>query len=211
MYSNQNQLKKNLKYLTITIIIFISIFLVLRYGNLTTRREVSPLIVPIKSEYQLSFKPTGITYDGENIWISSSAENRIFKKLGNSDLVIENLLVRAVKKFHTVIVMGNSARKYFEARKVEGCVVLPGGFDGEKYCIPKDKKAPVSDLILVGRLSKVKRVDIFLDILKILKNDFPAIALPVICASLVKLQGVVAVDLYDLVVTWKLKELLQHV
>lgn len=90
MNSNQNQLKKNLKYLIYITIIFISVFLVLRYGNLTTRRDVSPLIVPIKSEYQLSFKPTGVTFDGENIWISSSAENMIFKINPQNGIVINN-------------------------------------------------------------------------------------------------------------------------
>jgi hypothetical protein len=63
---------------------------VLRYGNLTIKREVSPLIVPIKNEYQLPFKPTGITYDGENIWISSSAKNRIYRINSENGNILNN-------------------------------------------------------------------------------------------------------------------------
>jgi glycosyltransferase involved in cell wall biosynthesis len=89
------------------------------------------------------------------------AENRLFGKMETADPVIEERLVRAVGQFDIVVTMGSNTIHYFRGRGVEGVFhAIPGGIDGRRF---RPSAAPVSaDLVLVGRLEPIKRVDLFL-------------------------------------------------
>lgn len=88
-------------------------------------------------------------------------ENRLFGMLGKPDPLIERWLIEVVGHFDSVIVMGSGTRRFFESRGASAdYYVVPGGFDGAVFSPglgPRDV-----DLVLVGRLSGVKRVDLFL-------------------------------------------------
>jgi len=103
-------------------------------------------------------------------------ENRIFNKIGQPDLFIEKILIKAVGSMDLIVTMGTSAIEYFKSKGVNARFeIVPGGFDNEIFkpdkCIEKKY-----DLILIGRLSEVKRVDRFLESIKITKEVLPDIS-----------------------------------
>lgn len=99
-------------------------------------------------------------------------ESKIFNRLRKPDNYIEKKLIEAVAHCDLVVTMGKGAEVYFRSRGVDSrIVVVPGGFDSNKFQ-PSDG-AKKYDLILIGRISKVKRIDIFLRALKVLRNKIP--------------------------------------
>lgn len=94
-----------------------------------------------------------------------STESRLFRKLRSPDEVIEKQLLKAVSEFDLVITMGNSAIEYFQQHGVKAEFhVVAGGKDSAHF-YPSHEN-PAADLILVGRLSQIKRVDIFIKAIK---------------------------------------------
>lgn len=104
-----------------------------------------------------------------------TTENRIFSRIGQADYFIEKQLLKAVQEMDLVISMGTSAVEFFKNKGVNTKFeIIPGGFDNEVFCpcVDKNKKY---DLILIGRLSDVKRVDRFLNAIKLAKKKLPSI------------------------------------
>lgn len=101
-------------------------------------------------------------------------DNRLFRRLEVPDAVVERQLLRAVGGFDFVVTMGKSGAAYF--RKFAGLdhvEVLPGGI---RPVPPRPNNVvPEFDLILVGRLSQVKRVDLFLESLATLRRSLPQV------------------------------------
>lgn len=88
-------------------------------------------------------------------------ENSIYRRLGSPSPYVEGRLRAAVTRCDFIITMGNSVKAYFLDAGAFGHVeVLPGGFDAVRF--QPGKEPPKYDLVLVGRLSPVKRVDILL-------------------------------------------------
>lgn len=102
-------------------------------------------------------------------------ENRIFSRIGQPDKHIEALLIKAVNEMDLVISMGSSAVTYFQNKGVSADFkIVPGGFDEQLFAAnPQQQK--VYDLILIGRLSEVKRVDRFLRALQQAKQQLPSL------------------------------------
>ena len=93
-----------------------------------------------------------------------ATENQIFRRLGRPSDYVERKLLSAAIAFDYVITMGSSVRDYFIEHGAEGRVeVVPGGFDADLFH-PATTTGEY-DLVLVGRLSPVKRVDVFIDVL----------------------------------------------
>ncbi len=102
-------------------------------------------------------------------------ENRLFNKLPGPDRFIEKRLLRAVGAADATILMGSRAVEYFERHAPSSTYyVLPGGFDGNRFR-PADTR-PRYDLITVGRLSPVKRVDVFLHAIRFATEHKPDIS-----------------------------------
>jgi len=102
-------------------------------------------------------------------------ENRIFNKIGQADLFIEKMLLKAINEMDLVVSMGTSAITYFKEKGVN-CTfeIVPGGFDNTIF-VPDPNVKKIYDLILIGRLSDVKRVDRFLQAIKLAKEKIPSL------------------------------------
>ncbi|MCU7851333.1 MAG: glycosyltransferase family 4 protein [Candidatus Thiodiazotropha sp. (ex Monitilora ramsayi)] len=95
-----------------------------------------------------------------------NTESKIFNKLKTPDDLIESILIRSVNNANIIVSMGTGAVDYFKSRGVvQQFEIVPGGFD-EIHFSPGNLIKEY-DLILIGRLSNVKRVDIFLHAIKI--------------------------------------------
>ena len=103
-----------------------------------------------------------------------NTESKIFNKLKSPDDYIESILLKSVNKCDYIISMGTGAVDYFKANGVtQQFEIVPGGFDEDHFSAgDKPKKY---DLILIGRLSKVKRVDIFLKAIKIASKRYESL------------------------------------
>lgn len=102
-----------------------------------------------------------------------STENRIFKKMSQADYFIERLLLKSVNEMDLVISMGSSAIDFFKNNGVKAKFeIVPGGFDNELFSPSLEKKKEY-DLIFIGRLSNIKRVDRLLNAIKLAKQNLP--------------------------------------
>ena len=110
-----------------------------------------------------------------------STENRIFGRLREPDYVLERKLISVLDYFDLIVVMGTSAKDYFVKNSVKTRISsLPGGFDKNDY-FPigfNDKKE--FDLIFVGRLSEIKRVDRLIHAIQIVQARLPTISLVIV-------------------------------
>jgi glycosyltransferase involved in cell wall biosynthesis len=100
------------------------------------------------------------------------SENRVFEKLRVPDSVIEKQLLKTVAAFDLVITMGSRAIKFFRERGVRTKFhIVCGGLDDSLY--RPSQSTPVADVIWVGRLAPVKRLDILLRALRVACNSRP--------------------------------------
>jgi len=102
------------------------------------------------------------------------AENRVFGRLKQPDAAIEQQLVRTVGNFDAVVTMGTGAVRFFHQRGVPGRYhVVSGGIDTTRF--HPGGTDPTYDLILVGRLAPVKRIDLFLRTVQRVANAYPGV------------------------------------
>jgi glycosyltransferase involved in cell wall biosynthesis len=101
-------------------------------------------------------------------------ENRIFSLLKKADNIIEGQHLRAVQYCDLIIVMGSSAATFFYEHGIMKPIhIQPGGFTSRRFY--PSEIPPIADIITIGRLSSVKRIDILLETIHLLKEDFPHI------------------------------------
>jgi glycosyltransferase involved in cell wall biosynthesis len=101
-------------------------------------------------------------------------ENRLFSELEVADPVTERLLERAVDDFDLVITMGKGARAFFAERtRAKRIRVHSGGIDGRRFH-PRPPGPAQTDLIFVGRLAPIKRVDLLLRVVALAVAKRPA-------------------------------------
>jgi L-malate glycosyltransferase len=90
------------------------------------------------------------------------AENRLFGRMETPDPVVERLLLSAVGEFDLVVTMGTGAARFFVERGVRAPIrVVAGGIDERRF--RGGVAEPTEDLLFVGRLAPIKRVDLFLE------------------------------------------------
>ncbi|MDN2662792.1 glycosyltransferase [Psychromonas sp. 14N.309.X.WAT.B.A12] len=124
-------------------------------------------LIGAKSVYICGGGPREVVGGGVN------TENRIFNKIGQPDDFIEKMLVKSVNEMDLVVSMGTSAIRYFKDKGVStNFEIVPGGFDDSVFC-PRPEIKKQYDLILIGRLSEVKRIDRFLESIQIAKKQLP--------------------------------------
>jgi glycosyltransferase involved in cell wall biosynthesis len=104
-----------------------------------------------------------------------ATENRLFRMLALPDPVIERRLLDVVGTFDIIVTTGQKTIQFFEQHGIKGQFhIIPGGFDSSRF-YPANHP-PDADLILVGRLSSVKRVDVFLQAIRLARKEFPDIS-----------------------------------
>jgi len=107
------------------------------------------------------------------------SENRVFEKLETPDAVVERQLLRAVENFDLIVAMGSTAKQFYRGHGITAPIqVVSGGLDAARYA-PSNAPA-LTDLIFVGRLAPIKRVDLFLQAIKQIQGKMPKISAVVV-------------------------------
>ncbi len=100
------------------------------------------------------------------------SENRLFEKIGQPDKVIEKRLIAAVARFDQTVTMGTSAKRFYQEAGVSGAIdVISGGIDLPEVINPLDTRK--YDVIFVGRIAPIKRIDIFVRMVALLCQSRP--------------------------------------
>jgi glycosyltransferase involved in cell wall biosynthesis len=104
---------------------------------------------------------------------------RSFRLLKAPDADLERKLLRAVDDIDLVITMGSGAQGFFRSRGVRSRIeVVPGGIDSGRFRCEDQPKT--YDLILVGRLHPVKRIDLFFRTVRKLADSIPDVSAVVV-------------------------------
>jgi glycosyltransferase involved in cell wall biosynthesis len=123
-------------------------------------------LIGAKSIYFCVGGPTEVQNGGVNL------ESGIFRKMETGDATVERRLLKIVSKFDIIITMGTKAVEFFKKKNINTQYqVLSGGIDSEKF-VPSNKN-PSVDLILTCRLAEIKRIDIFLQTVKLVADKIP--------------------------------------
>lgn len=103
------------------------------------------------------------------------AENRLFGKLSQPDPVIERMLIRGIQRFDLIATMGTRAVEFFRARGVtRPCRVMAGGMDTTRLA-PGTEPTTI-DVVLVGRLAAIKRIDVLLSAIHRVRESVPGVS-----------------------------------
>jgi glycosyltransferase involved in cell wall biosynthesis len=101
-------------------------------------------------------------------------EHYPFGRTGRRNRVLENCLVDLVRRFDLIVTMGSGSKRYLATKKISSPIeVIPGGIDRMKFSPHHEEK--IFDLIVTCRLVPVKRLDIFLQVVKKLSKSIPTI------------------------------------
>jgi glycosyltransferase involved in cell wall biosynthesis len=134
------------------------------------------LIAPLVGARSLYFCVGGPmeVVDG-GIW----AENKVFNLLRTPSKTIENQLVRLIAEFDIIITMGTKAAEFMRERGVKAEIhVIPGGLDAGEYA--PSVRPPTRDVVFVGRLVPIKRLDLLLSAMALVKRDIPGVRLSIV-------------------------------
>lgn len=101
--------------------------------------------------------------------------NRLFNRIARKDHVLERLLLAATREFNLIVTMGTRARQYLCCAGVTAPIeVVAGGIDEKLYEMRNGH--PTYDLITVSRIAPVKRMDVFLQVVRSLAQCAPNVA-----------------------------------
>jgi glycosyltransferase involved in cell wall biosynthesis len=102
-----------------------------------------------------------------------TTENKIFGRLNAPDYFIESNLVDFIKLFDFIIVRGTKTQNWLINKGYNNNISIITGGINDKIFHPDTNISKDIDIILSARISAVKRIDIFLEIVQILSNSFP--------------------------------------
>lgn len=102
---------------------------------------------------------------------SGKTENNFFKFLNGKNEFLTSMICKIISNATAVITMGEGAKFFFAANgtKDKNIHTISGSIDKNKFYPADENINKIYDLVLTARLSKVKQVNLLLDILKILK------------------------------------------
>ncbi len=97
-----------------------------------------------------------------------------FAKMETPDSVVERRLLGIISKFDLIITMGTRAIEFFRNKGINTeFQVLSGGIDSQRFQ-PSNENSSI-DLILTGRLAEIKRIDVFLQVVKLVVDKIPEV------------------------------------
>ena len=101
-------------------------------------------------------------------------EGTLFEGMETPDRLVEQRLLRGVAACDVVITMGRGAAEFYRQRGVNGNIqTMPGSIDGNEFCPAEGH--PRIDLMLVGRLVEIKRIDLFLQAVACISQKVPTV------------------------------------
>lgn len=102
----------------------------------------------------------------------ANSENRLFARLKQPDPWLERWMLKVLSSCDLAITMGNGAIREFQKMGVRTRFkIASGGIDSARFQ-SRDSSSSI-DMIFVGRLAPIKRVDIFLQALAKVKQELP--------------------------------------
>jgi glycosyltransferase involved in cell wall biosynthesis len=108
---------------------------------------------------------------GGGVW----SENRVCQKLKRPDAGLERQFLEAVRGFDFVITMGSGAITFFRQRGIDVSFrLISGGLDTVRF--RPGEEPPTIDLIVVARLAPIKRLDLFLEAVKLIREQQRAVS-----------------------------------
>jgi glycosyltransferase involved in cell wall biosynthesis len=106
-------------------------------------------------------------------------ENGVFRRVERADARIAAQLRAIVRAFDVIVTRGDDATAFFRGLGVRGRVLaIPGGVDTNVYVAAGQGRE--FDLITVGRLARIKRIDVFLETVAHLRRRHPRLRAAVI-------------------------------
>lgn len=97
-----------------------------------------------------------------------------FHKMETADAVVESRFIEIISKFDIIITMGTKAIRFFQDKGVNTEFhVVSGGIDPVRFRPAEDP--PSIDLILTGRLVRIKCIDVFLQAIREVANQIPQV------------------------------------
>lgn len=107
------------------------------------------------------------------------SENRLFGKLEKPDPLLTHWLLKAVSSFDQIITMGNRAILFFQEKGIQTHFnVVSGAINTSKFFPSSEDK--IFDLILVARLSPVKCIDLYLQVVNQLRLRFSTLSTAIV-------------------------------
>lgn len=103
--------------------------------------------------------------------VTGKTENNFFKFLNGKDQFITSCICKIIACSTRVITMGNGAKSFLSENGIisSRIHVISGAIDTYKFH-PDSSKNKEYDIVLTARLSKVKQVNLYLDIIKRIKE-----------------------------------------
>ncbi|MCU0917121.1 MAG: glycosyltransferase [Planctomycetes bacterium] len=102
------------------------------------------------------------------------ADDHAFAKMKIADPLVEKRLIGIVSRCDAVVTMGTRAVTFLRGKGVQTAIhVVSGGIDSQRFR-PADE-APSLDLILTGRLARIKRMDVFLQAVRNVADRIPEV------------------------------------
>jgi len=135
---------------------------------------VAARLIGARAVYQCCGGPTEIIAGGTG-W-----ENDFLNRDGIADEQIERRLLAIIRRFDNIVVRGPQAARYLRANHVKAPIAaIPAGvhLDG---LTPDDFHRRTYDLITVGRLAEIKRLDLFIELIDRLRADLPNVKAAII-------------------------------
>jgi len=106
-------------------------------------------------------------------------EGTFFEGMETPDATVEKRLLRGVAACDAVITMGTRAAAYFRSKGIRSCIqVIPGGIDGSR--LRRGGADPSIDLMYVGRLAEIKRLDLLLEVVACVARRLPGITAAIV-------------------------------
>ena len=107
------------------------------------------------------------------------AESKCFVKMETPDSLVEKRLVRIVSTCDKVITMGTRAAVFLRDKGVDTDFhVVPGGIDATRFAAGNGNAT--FDLVLIGRLAQIKRIDVLLRALKCVAGRRPNVKVAIV-------------------------------
>jgi L-malate glycosyltransferase len=97
-----------------------------------------------------------------------------FRKMETPDVIVERRLLKLLGRCDTIVTMGSRAAAFFRDKEVNTAFhIVSGGIDSQRFQPAQEK--PSYDFIMTGRLVEIKRIDIFLQAVKIVAGKIPEV------------------------------------